>query len=186
MDTDLSCLVLCPFDNFWAGFVRVRFAWGRCGGPFTRGSDDPMRRCWGGASRAEETGGTGSIRLCWDLSQSGTEPAVSCSTDIFWTQIRRSANRRATWLQARPNENNHLSWLSVGLLINSRISANLVWSHLPRALCIHAWFLKDALCFVHTCLAQCEPVPIVIRPRDSLYLDNIQSFEGNRLDGASI
>ncbi len=46
-----------------------------------------MRLCWGGASRAEEAGGTGSIRLCWDLSQSGTKPAVSCSTDILWTQI---------------------------------------------------------------------------------------------------
>ena len=27
-------------DNFWAGF-EVRFAWGRCGGPLIRGSDDP-------------------------------------------------------------------------------------------------------------------------------------------------
>ena len=41
MNTDLSCSVLCPFDNFWAGFVQVRFAWGRCGGPLIRGSDDP-------------------------------------------------------------------------------------------------------------------------------------------------
>jgi hypothetical protein len=27
-------------DNLWAGF-EVRFAWGRCGGPLIRGSDDP-------------------------------------------------------------------------------------------------------------------------------------------------
>ena len=148
------------------------------------------RPCWGGASRAEEAGRTGSIRLCWDLSESGTKPAVSYSTNIIWTQIHVLGialfNRLATALQ---HAINHLPWLSVGLLINSRISANVVSSHLPRAVrrsCqIHAWFLKDALCSVHTCLTQCEPVPPVISLRDSPYLNNIQSFEDNRLDGAS-
>ena len=92
------------------------------------------RPCWGGASRAKEAGRTGSLPLCWDLSPSGTKPAMSCSTDIIWTQIHvldiALFNRSATALR---HDINHLSWLPVGLLINSRVSANVVSSQLSRA-----------------------------------------------------
>jgi hypothetical protein len=92
------------------------------------------RPCWGGASRAKEAGRTGFLPLCWDLSPSGTKPAMSCSTDMIWTQIHvldiALFNRSATALQ---HDINHLSWLSVGLLINSRVSAKVVSSQLSRA-----------------------------------------------------
>ena len=61
--------------------------------------------------------------------------AGSCSRHCI---LQPFGNCLATRLQACRNDNNHLSWLSVGLLINSRISANLVWSPLP--------------CAVHLCL----------------------------------
>jgi hypothetical protein len=61
--------------------------------------------------------------------------AGSCSRHCI---LQPFGNCLATRLQACPNDNNHLSRLSVGLLINSRISATLVWSPLP--------------CAVHSCL----------------------------------
>ena len=90
VDTELSCSVFCPClrtGTLPSGLVVSKLD--SPGGDVTGHSSEAlmiqMRLCWGGASRAEEAGGTGSIRLCWDLSH--TEPAVSCSTDILWTQI---------------------------------------------------------------------------------------------------
>ena len=157
------------------------------GGHLSEGLMIQTRPCWGGASRAKEAGRTGSLPLCWDLSPSGTKPAMSCSTDIIWTQIHALDialfNRSATALQ---HDINHLSWLPVGLLINSCVSANVVSSQMSRAV-RRSMLGSSRRALLRTyCLTQCELVPPVIRLRDAPYLDNIQSFEDNRLDGASI
>ena len=111
VDTNLPCSVLCPrwrTGPTTSGLVlsKLDSPGGDVAGHSSEGLMIQTRLCWGGASRAEEEGWTGSIRLCWDLSLSGSKPAVSCSTNIIRTQIHvldiALFNRSATTLQHMP------------------------------------------------------------------------------------
>jgi hypothetical protein len=99
-----------------------------------------MRLCWGGSLPCcgSRTGGIHQTLLGSDPIGYPSSPVLldghnldtdSCSRHC---PLQQFGNRLATRLQACPNDNNHISGLYVGLLISSRISPNLIWSHLPR------------------------------------------------------